>query len=462
MSEDTEKEISLMHMLTASPSPRLSGHVTCPGDKSMSHRALIFGALAMGQTKVTGLLTGDDVLSTASALRHLGVSITEPSRNKDGQVEAIITGVGLGALAEPQQPLDLGNSGTGARLLMGVVGGGGITAVFTGDSSLSSRPMRRVMTPLSQMGVGFSAREGDRLPMTVVGTDQPLNLSWQSPVASAQVKSAILLAGLTARGITRVTEPAASRDHTERMLRHFGAEVSTELHQDGSYTASLLGEANLTAADIIVPSDPSSAAFPVVAALITPDSEITVKGVGLNPFRFGLYESLMEMGADITISNRREEGGEPVADLVCRSSALKGIVVPASRSAAMIDEYPILAVAAAFAEGSTHMPGIQELRVKETDRIAMMEAGLKQAGVNVTSTADSMTVIGSPSHPPKGGITIDAQHDHRIAMSFLVCGLASKNPITVTGCETINTSFPGFAALMNAIGCDMATPKDTA
>jgi len=427
----------------------------------MSHRALIFGALAMGKTKVTGLLTGDDVLSTASALRHLGVTITEPTLNHGGQVEAMITGVGLGALAEPQDPLDLGNSGTGARLLMGVVGGSGITAIFTGDSSLSSRPMRRVMTPLSQMGVEFSARDGDRLPMTVIGTDQPLSLSWQSPVASAQVKSAILLAGLTARGITSVTEPAASRDHTERMLRHFGADVTTEQHQDGSYTASLKGEADLTAADIIVPSDPSSAAFPVVAALITPDSEITVKGVGLNPFRFGLYESLLEMGADITISNRREEGGEPVADLICRSSQLKGIVVPASRSAAMIDEYPILAVAAAFAEGTTHMPGIEELRVKETDRIAMMEVGLKQAGVNVTSTTDSMTVIGTPTQPPKGGITVDAQHDHRIAMSFLVCGLASANPITVTGCETINTSFPRFAALMQAIGSDIAALKET-
>ncbi len=428
----------------------------------MSHRALIFGALAMGQTKVTGLLTGDDVLSTAAALRQLGVTITAPSLNQDGQIETMITGVGLGAFAEPQAPLDLGNSGTGARLLMGAVGGGGITAMFTGDISLSARPMRRVMTPLSQMGVAFAATDGDRLPMTVTGTDQPLNLSWQSPVASAQVKSAIMLAGLTARGITSVTEPAASRDHTERMLRHFGAEVTTEHHPDGRYTAHLKGEADLTAADIIVPSDPSSAAFPVVAALITPDSEITVKGVGLNPFRFGLYESLLEMGADITISHRREEGGEPVADLLCRSSQLKGIVVPASRSAAMIDEYPILAVAAAFAEGTTHMPGIEELRVKETDRIAMMEAGLKQAGANVTSTADSMTVVGTASQPPKGGITIDAQHDHRIAMSFLVCGLASAKPITVTGCETINTSFPGFAKLMQTMGSAINSPEDTA
>lgn len=451
-----------MDILISSHSPQLIGNVTCPGDKSMSHRALIFGALAMGQTKVTGLLTGDDVLSTASALRHLGVEITKPKQNPHGQVEATITGVGLGALAEPQEPLDLGNSGTGARLLMGVVGGSGVTAIFTGDTSLSARPMRRVMTPLSQMGVEFSARDGDRLPMTVIGTSQPLSISWQSPVASAQVKSAILLAGLTARGITSVTEPAASRDHTERMLRHFGAEVTTEHHQDGRYTAHLKGEADLTAADIIVPSDPSSAAFPVVAALITPDSEITVAGVGLNPFRFGLYESLMEMGADITISNRREEGGEPVADLICRSSRLKGIEVPASRSASMIDEYPILSVAAAFAEGTTHMPGIEELRVKETDRIAMMEAGLKQAGVHVTSTPDSMTVIGQPSQPPMGGITIDAQHDHRIAMSFLVCGLASKNPITVTGCETINTSFPGFAKLMQAMGCAITAPETSA
>ena len=439
-----------MTQLTASASVSLDGKIICPGDKSVSHRSLIFGALAKGKTRITGLLTGDDVLSTASALRQLGVTITQPQKNDHGQFVATVTGVGLGAFSEPSQPLDLGNSGTGARLLMGVIAGSGITAVFTGDASLSSRPMQRIMTPLGRMGATFTARDNDKLPLTAKGISQPLCLDWQSSVASAQVKSAILLAGLTARGKTSVTEPVASRDHTERMLRHFGVDVTTTTHNDNSYTASIMGEASLTAADIIVPSDPSSAAFPVVAALITKNSAITVTGISINPYRFGLYQTLMDMGGDISITNERIEGGEPVADLICRSSQLRGITVPASRAASMIDEYPILAVAAAYASGETHMPGIEELRVKETDRIALMEDSLKHGGVDITSTHDSMTVIGATEH--KGGMAVDAQHDHRIAMSCLIFGLASDQPVTVSGCETINTSFPGFDDLMQSIG----------
>lgn len=442
-----------MTQLTSRLSSSLDGTIICPGDKSVSHRSLIFGALAKGKTKITGLLIGDDVLSTASALRQLGVTITTPKENEHGQYVASVTGVGLGAFSEATQPLDLGNSGTGARLLMGVIAGSGITAVFTGDTSLSKRPMQRIMTPLSQMGAEFFARDGDKLPLTVKGTFQPLSLDWQSPVASAQVKSAILLAGLTARGKTSVTEPVGSRDHTERMLRHFGVDVVTETHSDQSYTASITGEASLTAADIIVPSDPSSTAFPVVAALITKNSAITVTGVSINPYRFGLYQTLIDMGGDITISNERSEGGEPVADLICRSSQLNGITVPASRAASMIDEYPVLSVAAAFAKGDTFMPGIEELRVKETDRIALMEENLKRGGVLVTSTQDSMTVTGSEIQ--HGGMVVDAQHDHRIAMSCLIFGLATSEPVTVTGCETINTSFPGFAELMQSVGADI-------
>lgn len=442
-----------MTQLTATASTALAGKIICPGDKSVSHRSLIFGALAKGTTTITGLLTGDDVLSTAAALRQLGVTISKPERNAKGQFIAAVTGVGLGAFAEPAAPLDLGNSGTGARLLMGVIAGSGISAVFTGDASLSKRPMQRIMTPLSQMGAEFTARDGDKLPLTVKGTRAPLCLDWQSPHASAQVKSAVLLAGLTARGKTSVTEPVASRDHTELMLRHFGVDVETTTHSDNSYTASIIGEASLTAADIIVPSDPSSAAFPVVAALITKNSAITVTGVSINPYRFGLYQTLMDMGADLTISNQRIEGGEPVADLICKSSRLKGINVPASRAASMIDEYPVLAVAAAFADGDTHMPGIEELRVKETDRIALMEECLRKGGVEITSTHDSMTVTGASTQ--SGGMTIDAQHDHRIAMSCLIFGLASDRPVTVSGCETINTSFPEFAELMQSMGADI-------
>ena len=443
-----------MDTLIASPSSGLKGKIACPGDKSMSHRALILGGMALGQTRVEGLLCGQDVLATLGALRQLGVSITGP--DKAGCTT--ISGRGLGAFTAPHAPLDLGNSGTGARLLMGVVAGADMTASFTGDASLSVRPMGRIIAPLREMGAQFMARDGNYLPLTLTGTDTPLSIDWQSNIASAQVKSAILLAGLSARGITSITEPTASRDHSERMLAHFGAEITSETHADGRYTAHLKGEADLTGTDIRIPADPSSAAFAAVAALITADSAITIPNVGLNPLRFGLYETLREMGADIGISNQRIEGGEPVGDITCHSSQLSGINVPESRAASMIDEYPILAIAAACAEGTTTMHGIGELRVKETDRIAMTEQGLLKAGVEVKTTPDSMTIKGGSGKALAGGFTLDACHDHRIAMAFLVCGLASSSPISVSGAETINTSFPNFAALMQNLGADI-TPN---
>ena len=443
-----------MDTLIASPSSGLKGSIACPGDKSMSHRALILGGMALGQTRVEGLLCGQDVLATLGALRQLGVSITGP--DKAGCTT--ITGRGLGAFTAPHAPLDLGNSGTGARLLMGVVAGAAITASFTGDASLSVRPMGRIIAPLHEMGAQFMARDGNYLPLTLSGTDTPLSIDWQSNIASAQVKSAILLAGLSARGITSITEPTASRDHSERMLAHFGAEITSETHADGRYTAYLKGEADLTGTDIRIPADPSSAAFAAVAALITANSAVTIPNTGLNPLRFGLYETLREMGADISISNQRIEGGEPVGDITCRSSQLRGINVPSTRAASMIDEYPILAIAAACAEGTTTMHGIGELRVKETDRIAMTEQGLLKAGAEVKTTADSMIIKGGGGKALAGGFTLDACHDHRIAMAFLVCGLASSSPISVSGAETIKTSFPNFAALMQNLGADI-TPN---
>jgi len=427
---------------------QLNGTVTLPGDKSISHRALILGTLARGQTKIRGLLEGEDVLATATALQQLGGHI-----RKDEDGNWVVDGIGLSGFHEPEAPLDLGNSGTGARLLMGVVAGSGIKAVFTGDASLSSRPMARVTTPLEKMGALVSAREGTYLPLMIEGLLRPVSITYESPHASAQIKSAVLLAGLTARGETKVIEPQASRNHTEAMLRHFGVPVEEKPTAGGGMEVSVRGDALLTAADIHVPADPSSAAFPAVAALITEGSEITMTGIGTNPLRFGLFETLMEMGGDITLTNHRTEGGETVADITVRSSRLKGVNVPAARAASMIDEYPVLSVAAAFAEGTTHMEGIGELRVKETDRIALMEEGLARAGATVSSTKESMTVTGS--RQIRGGITVDACHDHRIAMSFLVLGQQSEHPLSVEGTETIATSFPGFRELMKSIGADI-------
>ena len=439
--------------LTAEACGPLHGSIQLPGDKSISHRALILSSMAIGESCITGLLEGADVLSTAAALRQLGVRL-DRHQTAEGPLWQV-AGVGLAGFAEPDAPLDLGNAGTGARLLMGAVAGAGITAVFTGDASLSQRPMDRITKPLTQMGATAMARQNRFLPLTLSGTLQPMSIDWQSKAASAQVKSAILLAGLTARGETRVTEPVPSRDHTETMLRHFGVELATEMLDDGRYSAALCGGQDLHAADISVPVDPSSAAFPAVAALICEGSAITLDGVCLNPLRFGLFQTLQEMGADIRISNRRMTGGEPVGDLEIRHSSLRGIRVPPARAASMIDEYPILAVAAAFASGETVMEGIGELRIKETDRIQAMADGLTAAGVRVETSQDSMTVHGTPA---AGGMTIDACHDHRIAMSFLVLGLACDKPVTVTGTETIATSFPGFAEIMTRLGARMGNP----
>ena len=422
----------------------LSGRFDVPGDKSISHRSLILGGLAIGTTKVDGLLEGDDVMATGRAMQALGATIT---RDETGSWH--ITGVGTSGLVSPESPLDLGNSGTGVRLLMGVVAGQPLTATFCGDASLSRRPMARVTEPLAAMGASIAARDGDRLPVTITGTATPLAADHTSAVASAQIKSAVLLAALNARGTSIVREPTASRDHTEAMLRHFGATVRSTTGSDGTHVVELEGEATLKARDIMVPRDPSSAAFPMVAALITEASHLVIPSVGMNPLRTGLIQTLIEMGGNITISNRRTEGGEDVADLEVRHSQLHGIDVPAARAASMIDEYPILAIAATQAKGVTRMLGVEELRVKETDRIAVVADGIAAAGGSVSYDEDSMTVTGGSI---AGGITIDSQHDHRIAMSFLTLGMVSQAPISVTGCGTINTSFPGFADSMNKCG----------
>lgn len=440
--------------LSAHSSKDLTGTISVPGDKSISHRAIMFGTLAVGETHITGLLEGDDVLATAAACRAMGATIT---RLGDG--EWTVSGVGVGGLKEPETALDFGNSGTGVRLVMGLVAGHNITATFIGDESLSKRPMGRIIDPLTQMGAQFQSREGGKLPITLKGAERPMPITYASPVASAQVKSAILLAGLNAPGQTTVIEPAPTRDHTERMLRAFGATVTSEPGPKGVQVVRVTGEPELTPCPIAVPGDPSSAAFPVVAALLTPGSDITVTGITLNPHRAGLYTTLQEMGGNIDIINEREEGGEPVGDLRVRYSALKGVEVPGHRVPSMIDEYPILAVAASFAQGDTIMRGAEELRVKESDRIAATVAGLKANGVSFEEFEDGMIVHGcrtdtSAGAVPGGGL-VATHHDHRIAMSFLVMGLASQNPVTVDDDAMIATSFPSFVSLMQGLGATL-------
>lgn len=428
----------------------LSGTFYVPGDKSISHRSLILGGLAIGETCISGLLEGADVLATRDALVSLGVDI-EKTETGDWRVK----GVGLNGMVSPATPLDLYNSGTGVRLLMGVVAGQHITATFTGDASLSSRPMARITEPLTSMGASVTSRD-DQLPVTITGNATPLARQHQSKVASAQIKSAILLAGLNARGTTQITEPYPSRDHTESMLRYFGADVQQTINDDGSHTIDLEGEATLRGRKITVPRDPSSAAFAIVAALITPDSDVIIPSVGMNPLRTGLINTLIEMGGSIDRVNERTEGGEIIADLRVRSSQLYGITVPARRAASMIDEYPILSIAAAAASGTTDMRGIAELRVKETDRIKVMAEGLRKSGVDVTYDNDSMQVSGQVAGGNiNGGVTIAAQHDHRIGMSFLTLGMVAAQPITVSGCATIETSFPDFAAHMSDLGASI-------
>ncbi len=431
--------------LTATPGNPLRGTVRAPGDKSISHRALILGALANGVTTITGLLEGDDVLATAKAVAAFGSTV---ERTGDGawRVE------GRGGLSTPPAEIDCGNSGTGVRLLMGAAAGFDLIATFTGDASLSRRPMGRVTDPLSSMGARFEGAQGGRLPLTLHGA--PLQaIAYTPPVASAQVKSAILLAGLRAQGATTVTEPAPTRDHTERMLRAFGAEVAVHDTPQGR-TATVVGGARLQAQAVAVPGDPSSAAFPLVAALITPGSRVTVEGVLLNPLRTGLFDTLIEMGADLAITNRRDEGGEPVGDITATFGPLRGVTVPAERAPSMIDEYPILAIAAAFATGETVMLGLAELRHKESDRIALTEALLAACGVQVSSSPDSLRVIGTGA-APAGGALVHTHGDHRIAMSALTLGLAARAPAAVDEPGMIATSFPGYGELMARLGAQI-------
>jgi 3-phosphoshikimate 1-carboxyvinyltransferase len=448
-------------MHVAAPRPLISrpagalaaGRVRVPGDKSISHRALMLGGIATGESEIHGLLEGEDVLRTAAAMRLLGAEV---ERGADRVWRAC--GRGVGALIEPEDVLDLGNSGTSARLLLGLIASHPITACMTGDASLRRRPMGRAMQPLTEIGARFVARAHDRMPLAIVGAAEPMPIRYRLPVASAQVKSAVLLAGLNTPGATTVIEPEPTRDHSELMLRHFGARLTIEHGKDGARVTTLEGQPELTGRTIRVPSDPSSAAFPAVAALIRPGSEVTIEGVGLNPHRTGLYETLREMGADIRVLNAREEAGEPVGDLQVRAGTLRGIEVPASRAPSMIDEYPILAVAAAFAEGRTVMRGLAELRVKESDRLSAIAEGLSRCGVTVEAGPDSLTVEGVGT-PPRGGATIATRLDHRIAMGFLVLGIGAAEPVTVDDAAPIETSFPGFAELMNRLGADIAEPK---
>ncbi len=438
--------------LVARPVGRLQGRVRAPGDKSVSHRALMLGALALGETTVRGLLEGEDVLATAAALRALGAEVTH--EREAGPIPGSlwrVRGFGVGGGREPADVLELGNSGTSARLLAGILASHPFTSVLTGDASLRRRPMQRIIEPLTRMGARFEGREGGRLPLAIVGTDEMVPIEYRLPVASAQVKSAILLAGLNTAGETSVIEPEATRDHTERMLRHFGAEVRVAPAEGGGKRITVIGWPELLGRDIVVPGDPSSAAFAVVAAAIRPGSDITVENVGVNPLRAGLYQTLRDMGADIAFEHEREIGGEPVADLRVKGSALKGVEVPAERAPSMIDEYPILAIAAACAKGTTRMLGLAELRAKESDRLASVSAGLSANGVKHEMGAADLVVHGTGA-PPAGGGVVATHLDHRIAMSFLVLGLAAREPVAVDDGSPIDTSFPGFAQLMNGLG----------
>jgi len=440
-------------MTDQSPSPRafsasapLQGRIAIPGDKSISHRSLMLSALAVGTSRVTGLLEGHDVLSTAAAMRAMGAHI---ERQDDG--EWVIDGVGVGGLLQPREALDMGNSGTSTRLLMGLVASHPITATFVGDASLSGRPMGRVIDPLGQMGADITASPGGRLPLMLRGLAPAIPLSYRLPVASAQVKSAVLLAGLNTPGITEVIEPVPTRDHSERMLRGFGAELTVETDGDGTRRIRIRGEAELKPQVITVPGDPSSAAFFIVAALLVPGSDIVIANVGLNPTRAGLVEVLKAMGGDIDLLDPRTVGGEPVADLRVRHSALRGIDVDPAIAPSMIDEYPILFVAAALAEGRTTTTGLDELRVKESDRLAVMAAGLKAIGARVEESEDGLVIDGSGGDPLPGGGTIAGHLDHRICMSFAVAGLVSKAPVTIDDMAPVATSFPNFEALLESL-----------
>ena len=435
--------------LTARRSGPLQGRVRVPGDKSISHRALILGALTVGETRISGLLEGEDVLNTGKAVRALGAAV-----ERTGLGAWRLHGVGVAGFAEPAAPLDFGNSGTGCRLMLGAVAGCPITASFDGDASLRKRPMRRVLEPLERIGAHTLVANDGRLPLQLAGARDPIPIVYEPPVASAQLKSAVLLAGLAAPGETVVIEAEATRDHTEKMLTHFGADVRVEQHGAHGRRITLVGQPELMPRPIVVPADPSSAAFPLVAAAITPGSDVILEGVMLNPLRAGLIDTLAEMGAAIERQNARIEGGEDVADLRVRGSALHGVEVPAARAPAMIDEYPILAVAASFAEGTTVMCGLKELRVKESDRLAGTADMLRANGVTVEIEGDDLFVEGRGRAP--GGGLVATHMDHRLAMSALVMGLASEQPVTIDDGSFIATSFPDFVALMRGLGADMA------
>jgi len=437
---------------TSAPLPRrfvgtgpLTGRIRVPGDKSISHRSIMLGALAVGETRVTGLLEGEDVLSTAAAMRAMGATI-ERQANGDW----LVAGVGVGGLLQPAGALDMGNSGTSTRLLMGLVASHAITTCFIGDASLSKRPMGRVITPLGDMGATFTTYPGGRLPLIVTGTDTPVPITYRLPVASAQVKSAVLLAGLNTPGVITVIEPVPTRDHSERMLRGFGAELSVDIEADGTRIIRLTGQPELRPQRIVVPGDPSSAAFFAVAALIMPGSDLVIENVGLNPTRAALFDVLRLMGGHIVEMDRREVGGEPVADLHVRASALHGIVIDPAVVPSMVDEFPVLFVAAALAHGRTVTSGLEELRIKESDRIAAMRAALTLAGARVEETPDGLIIDGSGGKPLSGsGNDAIATHlDHRIAMARAIAGLASENGVIVDDTRPIATSFPAFERLL--------------
>ena len=433
--------------MTFTAAPALSGSINVPGDKSISHRSLMLSALAVGESRVEGLLEGEDVLATAAAMRAMGADI---SKDADGIWH--IHGVGVGGLLQPDGPLDMGNSGTSTRLLMGLVASHAITATFVGDASLSKRPMARVTDPLSRMGASFTSSPGDRLPLTMRGACPAVPLDYRLPVASAQVKSAILLAGLNTPGITRIIEPVPTRDHSEKMLKGFGADLEVEVEADGTRIITLRGEAELLPQSITVPGDPSSAAFPMVAALLVPGSKVTIANVGLNATRAGLVDLLREMGGDIIVENPRQVGGEPVVDLLITASSLKGVDPDPARAPSMIDEYPVAFIAAALAEGRSIFRGLEELRVKESDRIATMAAGLRAIGVQVEELEDGIVIEGSNGTLLPGGGPIATKLDHRIAMSFAIAGLVSSNGVTIDDMRPVATSFPGFTTLLQSLG----------
>ena len=435
--------------LTARRGAPLRGRIRVPGDKSISHRALILGALTVGETTISGLLEGDDVLHTAQAMRALGARI-----ERTGDFTWRVQGVGTGGFAAPKDPLDFGNSGTGVRLAIGAVAGSPVTATFIGDASLSGRPMRRVLDPLEKMGARvIEAADGGRLPLTLQGAADPMPITYESPVPSAQLKSAVLLAGLSAPGETTVVETEATRDHTERLMKHFGAKITSKPHGEHGRRITLQGQPELEPANVVVPADPSSAAFPMVAALIVPGSDLILDAVMTNALRTGLFATLKEMGANIETLATRDDGGEEVADLRIITSKLKGVDVPPERAPSMIDEYLILAVAASFAEGVTRMCGLKELRVKESDRLEATAAMLRVNGVTVDIDGDDLIVQGKGS--VAGGAEVATHMDHRIAMSALMMGLASEQPVRIDDSGFIATSFPGFTELMRSLGADL-------